>query len=126
MNEGLGIWLDTKYHRIRVYKATLKALGDPEYIVFGIGKKTKQIMVAASTADDREALRVGYSQYVHSKPLFLGIQKYVAPLTEGKTYSLPGKLIDGVVVCALPESGTQDAGDLEEPVIAGSGDESAQ
>ena len=67
MSEGLGIWIDTKYHRIRVYKSTLKALGNPEYIVFGIGKKTKSIMVAASTKDDREALKVDYSQYVHSK-----------------------------------------------------------
>ena len=101
MSEGLGIWIDTRYYRIRVYKATLKALGNPEYIVFGIGKKTKQIMVAASSKEDREALKVGYSQYVHSKPLFLGIQKYVAPLEERKTYSLPGTLIDGVVVCTL-------------------------
>lgn len=106
MSEGIGIWIDTKYHRIRVYKATLKALGNPEYIVFGIGKKTKQIMVAPSTKGDREALRVGYSQYVHSKPLFLGIRKYVAPLEEGKTYSLPGILVDGVVVCSLPEAGS--------------------
>lgn len=105
MKEGLGIWIDTRYHRIRVYKATLKALGDPEYIVFGIGKKTKQIMVAASSKEDREALKVGYSQYVHSKPLFLGINKYVVPLEEGKTYRLPGSLIDGVVVCSLPERG---------------------
>ena len=103
MNEGLGIWIDTKYHRIRVYKATLKALGNPAYIVFGIGTKTKEIAVAPSSREDREALRVGYSQYVHSKPLFLGIQKYVVPLEEGKTYSLPGKLIDGVVVCSLPQ-----------------------
>lgn len=102
MSEGLGIWIDTKYYRIRVYKATLKALGNPEYIVFGIGKKTKQIMVAASTKEDREALKVGYSQYVHSKPLFLGIHKYVVPLDDGKTYSLSGTLIDGVVVCSLP------------------------
>ena len=105
MNEGLGIWIDTKYHRIRVYKSTLKALGDPEYIVFGIGIKTKQIMVAASTKENREALKVGYSQYVHSKPLFLGIHKYVVPLDEQKAYSLPGVLIDGVVVCSLPNEG---------------------
>lgn len=113
MNDGLGIWIDTKYHRILVYKTTLKALGDPEYIVFGIGKKTKTIMVAASVKGDREALKVGYSQYVHSKPLFLGIQKYVAPLKEGKTYSLPGRLIGGVVLCSLPEadaSGTESGG----------------
>ena len=102
MSEGLGIWIDTRYYRIRVYKATLKALGNPEYIVFGIGKKTKQIMVAASTKEDREALKVGYSQYVHSKPLFLGIHRYVVPLDDGKTYSLPGTLIDGVFVCSLP------------------------
>lgn len=108
MNEGLGIWLDTKYHRIRVYKATLKALGNPEYIVFGIGKKTKKIVVAASVKENREALRVGYSQYVHSKPLFLGIQKYVAPLEEGKTYRLPGVLVDDVVICSLP--GADDGG----------------
>lgn len=104
MNDGLGIWIDNKYHRIRVYKATLKALGNPEYIVFGIGKKTKEIIVAASTKNDRDALKVGYSQYVHSKPLFVGIQKYVVPLEERKTYRLPGMLIDGVVVCSLPES----------------------
>ena len=102
MNEGLGIWIDTRYHRIRVYKATLKALGNPEYIVFGIGKKTKQIMVAASSKEDREALQVGYSQYVHSKALFFGIEKYVSPLGEKKTYSLAGTLIDGVIVCSLP------------------------
>lgn len=104
MSGRVGIWIDTKYHRIRVYQATLKALGNPEYIVFGIGKKTKQIMVAASSKDNREALRVGYSEYVHSKPLFQGIRKYVARLEEGKTYSLPGILVDGVVVCSLPEA----------------------
>ena len=114
MNEGLGIWIDTKYHRIRVYKATLKALGNPEYIVFGVGKKTKQIMVAASSKEDREALKVGYSQYVHSKPLFLGIQKYVAPLEERKTYSLPGTLIDGVVVCTLPGVDREEAKKTDE------------
>lgn len=104
MSEGLGIWIDTRYNRIRVYKSTLKALGNPEYIVFGIGKKTKQIMVAASSREDREALRVGYSQYVHSKPLFLGIDKYVTPLEKRKTYRLSGELIDGVVVCSLPDA----------------------
>lgn len=105
MDEGLGIWIDTKYHRIRVYRATLKALGDPEYIAFGIGKKTKTIAVAPSAKGESGARRVGYSEYVHSKPLFLGIQKYVVPLKEGATYSLPGKLVDGVVVCFLPDPG---------------------
>ena len=115
MKEGLGIWIDTRYYRIRVYKATLKALGNPEYIVFGISRKTKQIMVAASSKEDREALKVGYSQYVHSKPLFLGIHKYVVPLEEGKTYRLPGSLVDGVVVCSLPERGADRENQEEEP-----------
>lgn len=107
MSDVLGIWIDTKYHRIRVYKSTLKALGKPEYIIFGIGKKTKEIIVAPSDKNGQGAIRVGYSEFVHSKPLFFGIREYVAPLEEGKTYSLLGKVVEGVVVCSLPKTKNQ-------------------
>ena len=102
MSDEIGIWIDTRYHRIRVYKGTLKALGNPEYIEFGIGKRTKQIGIAASDKNNREALRVDYSEYIHSKPLFDGLLKYVCPLAKG-TYRLPGELINGVVICPLPK-----------------------
>ena len=79
---GLGLRIDAKYNRIYIHKATLKAIGDPEFVSLGINPDKKKMVVLVSAAKSKNAIRVQDAEdntfFVQSKVLLDGIRT-VAP-----------------------------------------------
>ena len=67
----LGLRLDTRYNRIHIHRATLKAMGNPEYVVLGIHPKGRKLVMLPSAENVPDALRVRYAEdntfCIHSK-----------------------------------------------------------
>lgn len=101
----LGLRLDTKYNRIYIHRATLKAIGNPEFVVLGIYPKGQKLVVLPSVANVQDALRVRYAAdntfCIHSKPLLDGIRTMVPQFDQPRSYLLRGKLMSGQLVAAF-------------------------
>ena len=95
----LGLRLDTRYNRIHIHRATLKAMGNPEYVVLGIHPKGRKLVVLPSAEKVPDALRVRYAEdntfCIHSKPLLDGIRTMVPQFDQPRSYLLRGKLLAG-------------------------------
>lgn len=95
----LGLRLDTKYNRIYIHRATLKAMGNPDYVVLGIHPKGRKLVVLPSAANVQNALRVRYAEdntfCIHSKPLMDGIRTVIPQYGQPRSYLLRGKLLSG-------------------------------
>ena len=63
---GLNILIDTKQNRIRIHKATLRALGSPHYLSLVINPEEHTLGITAGSAEDRTAHRISTS-VLHSK-----------------------------------------------------------
>ena len=101
----LGLRLDTRYNRIHIHRATLKAMGNPEYVVLGIHPKGRKLVVLPSAENVPDALRVRYAEdntfCIHSKPLLDGIRTVVPQFDQPRSYLLWGKLLSGQLVAAF-------------------------
>ena len=95
----LGLRLDTRYNRIHIHRATLKAIGNPEYVVLGIHPKGRKLVVLPSSENVPDALRVRYAEdntfSIHSKPLLDGIRTVIPQYGQPRSYLLRGKLLTG-------------------------------
>ena len=95
----LGLRLDTRYNRICIHRATLKAIGNPEYVVLGIHPKGRKLVVLPSAADAPDSIRVRYAEdnpcCIRSKPLLDGIRTVAPQLDRVRSYLLQGKLLAG-------------------------------
>ena len=101
----LGLRLDTKYNRIYIHRATLKAMGNPEYVVLGIHPKGRKLVVLPSAENVPDALRVRYAEdntfCIHSKPLLDGIRTVIPQYGQPRSYLLWGKLLPGQLAVAF-------------------------
>lgn len=101
----LGLRLDTKYNRIYIHKATLKAIGNPEFVALGIHSKSRKLVVLPSEADAPDAIRVRYAEdntcCIHSKPLLDGIRTVAPQFDQPRSYLLRGKLLTGQLAAAF-------------------------
>ena len=73
----LGLRISAKYNRIYVHRATLKAIGNPEFMSLGIHLQSKKIVLLAAREDEKDALRVRCAEdntfCIYSKALLDGI-----------------------------------------------------
>ena len=101
----LGLRLDTKYNRIYIHRATLKAIGNPAFVALGIHPKRRKLVVLPSTEDAPDAIRVRYAEdntcCIHSKPLLDGIRMVAPQFDQPRSYLLRGKLLTGQLAVAF-------------------------
>lgn len=94
---GLGLRIDAKYNRIYIHKATLKSIGDPEFVSLGINPDKKKMVVLFSTAKAKNAIRVQDAEdntfFVQSKVLLDGIRTVVPQIGEQDSCLLYGTLL---------------------------------
>ena len=105
MSNELGLRLDVKYNRIYIHRATLKAIGNPEFVALGIHPQSRKLVVLPSAADTPDAIRIRYVGNnpccIHSKPLLDGIRAVVPQLDQPRSYLLRGKLLAGQPAAAF-------------------------
>lgn len=101
----LGLRIDSKYNRIYIHRATLKAVGSPEYVALGIHPKSQKLVVLPSAVDAPDAIRVRYAEdntcCIHSKPLLDGIRTVAPQFEQSRSYLLKGKLLAGQPAAAF-------------------------
>lgn len=99
MSRELGLRLDARYNRIYIHRATLKAIGNPEFVALGIHPQSRKLVVLPSAADTPDAIRIRYVGNnpccIHSKPLLDGIRTVAPQLDQPRSYLLRGKLLTG-------------------------------
>ena len=99
MSSELCLRLDAKYNRIYLHRATLKAIGNPEFVVLCIHPKSRKLAVLPLATEKQNALRVRYAEdntfCIHSKPLLDGIRAVVPHFGQPRSYLVRGKLLPG-------------------------------
>lgn len=99
MSNELGLRLDARYNRVYIHRATLKAIGNPEFVALGIHPQSRKLVVLPSSADATDAIHVRYAGNnpccIHSKPLLDGIRTVAPQLDRARSYLLRGKLLAG-------------------------------
>ncbi len=58
----IAVVLDYKKNRIRIYKSTLRAIGDPQYIQILVNPEKRILGVHAANRDDRYSMAILLSQ----------------------------------------------------------------
>ena len=95
----LGLRISAKYNRIYVHRATLKAIGNPEFVSLGIHPQSKKIVLLAAREDEKDALRVRCAEdntfCIHSKVLLDGICTVAPQIGAQDSCLLHGKLLKG-------------------------------
>ena len=93
----LGLRIDAKYNRIYIHKATLKSIGDPEFVSLGINPDKKKLVVLVSAAKAKNAIRVQDAEdntfFVQSKVLLDGIRTVVPQIGAQDSCLLYGTLL---------------------------------
>lgn len=93
----LGLRIDAKYYRICIHRATLKAIGNPEFISLGIHPESRRLVVLAAAEEEKDAIRVRYSDEntfcIHSRVLLDGIRTIAPQIGARDSCLLYGKLL---------------------------------
>lgn len=93
----LGLRISAKYNRIYVHRATLKAIGNPEFVSLGIHPQSRKLVVLAAEEHEKDALRVRYAEdntfCIHSKVLLDGICTVAPQISAQGSCLLHGKLL---------------------------------
>lgn len=93
----LGLRIDAKYYRLCIHRATLKAIGNPEFVSLGIHPESGKLVILAAAADEKDVIRVQYSDEntfcVHSKVLLDGIRTVAPQIRAQDSCLLHGKLL---------------------------------
>lgn len=93
----LGLRISAKYNRIYVHRATLKAIGNPEFVSLGIHPQSKKLVVLVAGEDEKDALRVRCAEdntfCIHSKVLLDGIRTVAPQIGAQDSCLLHGRLL---------------------------------
>lgn len=93
----LGLRISAKYKRIYVHRATLKAIGNPEFVSLGIHPQSRKLVLLAAEEHEKEALRVRYTEdnmfCIYSKVLMDGICTVAPQIGAQDSCLLHGKLL---------------------------------
>lgn len=93
----LGLRISAKYNRIYVHRATLKAIGNPEFVSLGINPQSRKLVLLAAGEDEKDALRVRCAEdntfCIHSKVLLDGICTVAPQIGAQCSCLLHGKLL---------------------------------
>ena len=101
----LGLRIDARYYRVCIHRATLKAIGNPEFISLGIHPESRKLVILAAMADEKDAIRVQYSDEntfcIHSKVLLDGIRTVAPQIRAQDSCLLHGNLLKGQCAVAF-------------------------
>ena len=93
----LGLRISAKYNRIYVHRATLKAIGNPEFVSLGIHTQSRKLVLLAAEEQEKDALRVRYTEdnmfCIYSKVLLDGICTVAPQIGAQDSCLLQGKLL---------------------------------
>ena len=93
----LGLRISAKYNRIYVHRATLKAIGNPEFVSLGIHPQSRKLVLLAAEEHEKDALRVRRAEdntfCIHSKVLMDGICTVAPQIGAKDSCLLHGKLL---------------------------------
>lgn len=93
----LGLRISAKYNRIYVHRATLKAIGNPEFVSLCIHPQGRKLVLLAAAEHEKDALRVRCAEdntfCIHSKVLLDGICTVAPQIGAQDSCLLHGKLL---------------------------------
>lgn len=126
-NNEIAMVLDYRKNRIRIYKSTLRAIGDPKYIQILVNPDTRILGVHTANRDDRCSMAILLSQdwkdpevsyEVYSQFFLLKLAQLVGSIDLKTNYRLIGTALPshGVALFSLDELMPLDS--EEEPADA--------
>ena len=96
-----AILIDLKKDRIRIYKKTLHAIGDPKYILLLVNPEERAIVILRSDMDDQRAVRLPQARFndkqcfeLHSKALIQNLRCMSADWVDDYSYRIYGDVVD--------------------------------
>lgn len=110
-----SIVVDMKKNRIRVHQKTLRALGDPGFLLLIINPEEHTLGIKRSTLDDKRAHRVHKSTVkkdceLYSKSLMSAFRELCPDWDGRKSYRIDGEIITGenMAVFSMKDSAVLD------------------
>lgn len=95
-----AILIDLKKDRIRIYKRTLHAIGDPKYILLLVNPKDCTIVILRSEQDDQRAFRLPQARFadkqcfeLHSKALIQNLRGMCEDWIDNYSYRIYGEVV---------------------------------
>lgn len=93
-----SILIDMRKNRIRIHKHTLRALGNPDFVVFIVNPEEYTLGIKCSTIDDKLAHRIRKNTLkkeceFHSKSLMAAFHNLCPDWEDKDSYRLEGKVI---------------------------------
>jgi len=108
-----AISIDLKKDRIRIFKRTLHAIGDPKYILLLVNPEDRTIVILRSDRDDQRAFRLPQARFddkqcfeLHSKALIQNLRVMCEDWTEDYSYRIYGEVVknEGIAQFRISES----------------------
>ena len=108
-----AITIDLKRDRIRIYKRTLRSIGDPEYILLLVNPEERTLAILRSDRSDIRAYRLPRVRFndkqsfeLTSKSLVRNLLNLCSEWHDNRLYRVYGEIIpnEGVVQFSLSES----------------------
>ena len=95
-----SILIDMRKHRIRIHKHTLRAIGDPEFVMLIINPIEYTLGIKCGVVDDKLALRIRKSNMrndyeLYSKSLMYALHELCPEWNGKKSYRIEGEIISG-------------------------------
>ena len=94
-----AILVDLKKYRIRIYKYTIRSLGNPEYILLLVDPQAKSISIERSDSHDKRAYHLAQAQFDNHRSPELFSRQLVRDLfskcvhwQQGKSYRIFGEV----------------------------------
>ena len=93
-----SILIDMRKNRIRIHKNTLRALGNPDFVVLIVNPEEYTLGIKCSTIDDKLAHRIRKNTLkkeceLHSKRLMTAFYRLCPDWDDKKNYRLEGDVI---------------------------------
>lgn len=108
-----AILIDLKKDRIRIYKRTLHAIGDPKYILLLVNPEDRTIVIVPSDRDDQRAFRLPQARFddkqcfeLHSKALVRNLRSMCNDWIDDYSYRIYGEVVknEGIAQFCISES----------------------
>jgi hypothetical protein len=108
-----AILIDQKKDRIRIYKSTLHAIGDPKYILLLVNPEDRTIVILRSDRDDQRAFRLPQARFgdyqcveLYSKALIQNLRGMCDDWIDDYSYRIYGDVVknEGIAQFCISES----------------------
>lgn len=113
MSTRPAILIDLKKDRIRIYKRTLHAIGDPKYILLLVNPEDRTIVILRSDRDDQRAYRLPQARFedkqsfeIRSKMLVQNLRSMCDDWLDDYSYRIYGEVIkaEGIAQFCIPDA----------------------